>query len=141
MSVASRLLPPPRYGSAAEVSALTGLSVKTIRRRIKDGSLRGVRLGRRVLIPLDAIDRPQPSEAPLMAIAPTPARPGGVDPTTGRLRHLTDEERRARSEALNRGLDELEQITDETDTDEMWREFMRGIDEGRPHRPLFEGMY
>jgi hypothetical protein len=76
-----------------------------------------------------------------MAIVPTPARPGAVDPATGRLQPLTDQERRARSEALGRVLDEIAGMTDETDTDEVWRDVMRGIDESRPHRPLFEGSY
>jgi hypothetical protein len=74
-----------------------------------------------------------------MAIVPTPARPGAIDPNTGRLRPLTDEERRARSEELRRALDEIAGMTDETDTDEVWRDVMRGMDESRPHRPLFEG--
>jgi excisionase family DNA binding protein len=141
MSAAVKTPLQQRYGSAAEVSALTGLSVKTVRRRVKDGSLRGVRLGRRVLIPLDAIDRPRTQESPVMATAPTPDRPGAVDPATGRLRPLTDRERRARSEALGRALDAIAGMTDETDTDEVWRDVLRGIDEGRPHRPLFEGSY
>jgi hypothetical protein len=77
-----------------------------------------------------------------MAIAPTPAPPrGDVDPATGRLLPLSDEQRQARTEALNRALDALADITDATDTDATWREVMRGIDEGRPHRPLFEGSY
>lgn len=76
-----------------------------------------------------------------MAIAPTPARSGAVDLATGRLRPLTDQERRARTEALGRALDEIAGMTDETDTDEVWRDVMRGIDEGRPHRRLFEGSY
>jgi hypothetical protein len=76
-----------------------------------------------------------------MAIAPTPARPGAVDTATGRLQPLTDQERRARSEALGRALDEIAGMIDETDTDEVWRDVMRGIDESRPHRPLFEGSY
>ena len=76
-----------------------------------------------------------------MAIAPTPARPSTVDHATGRLQPLTDEQRLARSEALGRALDEIAGMTDETDTDEVWRDVMRGIDEGRPHRPLFEGSY
>lgn len=29
-------------------------------------------------------------------------------------------------------------ITDASDTDEVWEDALRGIDEGRPHRPLFE---
>ena len=49
----------------------------------------------------------------------------------GRIRPLTDEERRARSEALVRALDEIAAITDETDTDEMWEAFKRGLDEDR----------
>lgn len=141
MSSAAKLPLTPRYGSAAEVSALTGLSVKTVRRRVKDGTLRGVRLGRRVLIPLDGIDRPRTQEPPVMAIAPTPVPPGAVDASTGRLKPLTDREREARTEALGRALDEIAGMTDETDTDEVWRDVMRGIDEARPHRPLFEGSY
>ena len=38
--------------SAAEYAALTGLSVRTVRRRIADGSLAHRRVGRRVLIPV-----------------------------------------------------------------------------------------
>ena len=41
MSNAARMTDAHRYASAAEVAALTGLSVKTIRRRIEAGSLRG----------------------------------------------------------------------------------------------------
>jgi hypothetical protein len=76
-----------------------------------------------------------------MSVGPTPSRPGAIDTTTGRLRPLTDQEPKARSEALARALDEIADMTDETDTDEVWSEVMRGIDEGRPHRRLFEGMY
>lgn len=74
-----------------------------------------------------------------MSVAPTPSRPGAVDPATGRLQALTDRERKARSEALRLVLEEIADITDQSDTDEVWREVMRGIDEGRAHRPLFEG--
>jgi hypothetical protein len=77
-----------------------------------------------------------------MASAPIQAPPhSDVDPATGRLRPLSDEQRRARTEALNRALDALADLTDATDTDATWREVMRGIDESRPHRPLFEGSY
>ena len=147
MSTAATTLMPPRFGSAADVSALTGLSVKTIRRRVKDGTIRGVKLGRRVLIPLDAIDRPTPraddhrprtQEAPPMA---TIHNPGTGPATAGRLKPLTDHERRARTAALGRALDDIAGMTDETDTDEVWRDVMRGVDESRPHRPLFEGSY
>jgi excisionase family DNA binding protein len=48
-----------RYYSPEEFSELTGLSVKTVRRRIADGGLRAVQpggRGTRWLIPADALD-------------------------------------------------------------------------------------
>jgi hypothetical protein len=72
---------------------------------------------------------PDPTETPL------------IDPATGRLRPISDEERRTRSAALRRALAEIAEITDETDTDEVWADIFRSIDESRPHRPLFEGLY
>jgi hypothetical protein len=66
--------------------------------------------------------------------------PRAVD-ANGRLVPISDEERRARSDRLRETLARLETITDETDTDERWREIMRNIDEGRPERKLFEGQY
>jgi hypothetical protein len=54
----------------------------------------------------------------------------------------SDEERALRSAAFQKLLDEWDQQpTDEKDTDEVWAEIMRGIDEERPHRKLFEGSY
>ena len=76
-----------------------------------------------------------------MSTAHNPSQPPIVKRRGGSLPPLTDEQRKARSEALKRALDEIETITDETDTAENWREVMRGIDEGRPHRPLFKGYY
>ena len=76
-----------------------------------------------------------------MEIVPKSTNPNTIDLKTGRLLPLTDEQRKARSEALARALDEIDEITDETDTDETWRNIFRSIDEGRPDRPLFEGQY
>jgi hypothetical protein len=67
--------------------------------------------------------------------------PLALDPETGRMLLITDEELAARREASIRMLAVLEHITDENDTDEKWREVYRNIDAGRPHRPLFEGLY
>jgi hypothetical protein len=92
-----------------------------------------------LMILLD-VDPRVAQETLLMAVAPTPVPPGAIDPATGRLLPLSVEERRACSEALGRALDAIAEITDATDTDETWREVFRGIDEGRPHRKLFEGM-
>lgn len=49
--------------------------------------------------------------------------------------------RREPTISLEEALKRMSETTDETDTDEVWREVFRSIDEGRPHRKLFEGMY
>jgi hypothetical protein len=54
---------------------------------------------------------------------------------------ISDEEIAARRDAVLRMLKVFHQITDESDTDENWREVYRNIDAGRPHRPLFKGLY
>jgi hypothetical protein len=64
-----------------------------------------------------------------------------IDPATGRARPLSADEQHARAEAFARALDDDIMAADETDADEVWTAFFRGIDEGRPHRPLFEGRY
>jgi excisionase family DNA binding protein len=46
----------PRFGSAAELAAYAGLSVKTIRRLVDAGKVRGRKVGRRLLIPFEDID-------------------------------------------------------------------------------------
>ena len=147
MAVAVKALPAPRYGSVAEMSSYAGLSPKTIRRLVDSGRVRGFKVGRRLVIPFEEIDRAivrtdKHRRQPIMATAPATNVPQAtVDPSTGRLLPLSDDERRARSKALNRALDEMATMTDATDTDEMWAEVFRGIDENRPHRPLFEGQY
>jgi hypothetical protein len=65
-----------------------------------------------------------------------------VDPRTGRLRPISDEEWRDRMESLTRELAEID-ANDDT-PDEIYNEVLRGIDEerrrqGRP--PAFEGYY
>ena len=48
----------PKYVSMQQASALTSLSVRTIRRRIADGQIRNCRrTGKRILIPIDQLDR------------------------------------------------------------------------------------
>lgn len=54
----------PDYLNAAEAASRLGISLRTVRRRIADGSLPSVRIGRAVRIPAAALDLPV-------------ARPGG----------------------------------------------------------------
>lgn len=67
--------------------------------------------------------------------------PAHLDPETGQLLPISDEELAARRDAALRTLIAIAELTDETDTDERWEDFMRGYDEFHPARPQFEGMY
>jgi hypothetical protein len=59
----------------------------------------------------------------------------------GRLLPQTPEERRARSENLRRLIERFRSEAGNPDDEGDWSEVYRSIDEGRPERPLFEGMY
>jgi hypothetical protein len=75
-------------------------------------------------------------------LGPIPAFPPlALDPETGRMNPRSPEELDARRDAARRMLRFLDQITDESDTDENLREVYRNIDAFRPHRPLFEELY
>lgn len=76
-----------------------------------------------------------------MAIAPTTDTPRSAVDARGRLLPRSEAERKAHSAELARALDAMDALTDDRDTDEVWAEVYRGIDAGRPHRPLFEGQY
>jgi hypothetical protein len=115
---------------------LTGVSLKTVRRRIKDGTLPRVRLDRRVLIPFAALlgddpraqePHPEPLEAPHMATAPTLSPHRDVD-ATGRALPMTDEEiRRWAAEAI-RGLQAVDDMGDEEEQRETLEYLIRAID-------------
>ncbi|MFH1475779.1 MAG: helix-turn-helix domain-containing protein [Chloroflexota bacterium] len=51
-------MPEPDYLTAAEAATRLGISLRTARRRIADGSLASVRIGRVVRIPAAALDLP-----------------------------------------------------------------------------------
>ncbi len=59
---------------------------------------------------------------------PPPARTGAIV-------------RRPASRSIDQALEEMRATVDPTDTDETWQRVFRGIDEGRPDRKLFEGLY
>jgi hypothetical protein len=58
----------------------------------------------------------------------------------GRVLPVTPEERRVRSENLRRTIERLRNEAGNPDDEGDWSEVYRSIDEGRPERPLFEGM-
>jgi hypothetical protein len=59
----------------------------------------------------------------------------------GRVLPVTPEERRVRSENLRRTIERFRNEAGNPDDEGDWSEVYRSIDEGRPERPLFEGMY
>ena len=68
----------PEYLTAAEAAARLGISLRTARRRIADGSLASVRIGRAVRIPAAALDLPvaRPAGAAVReAVAPYAPHP------------------------------------------------------------------
>jgi hypothetical protein len=75
---------------------------------------------------------PGPADLPRSAVTPD-----------GRLTTPAEEERRNLQKAAAELLAELESIDvsadAQEDSEEVWDEVMRRIDEGRPHRPLFGG--
>ena len=73
--------------------------------------------------------RPDPSKIP----------PSGLGPD-GKLRRLTHEEHKCLIESASQRLAEIAEMTEE-DPPGAFEEVMRSIDESRPHRPLFRGMY
>jgi hypothetical protein len=59
-----------------------------------------------------------------------------------KLLRMSDEEHRQYIGSVLRRLDEVEQIPDgDDDPVDALEQMMRGIDEMRPHRPLFKGNY
>ena len=72
--------------------------------------------------------------------APAPDRPYRLKlDEQGRLITPTEAELPARIEAMRRMIEAINNIPDAPGEDD--RDFFRTIDEQRPHRPLFEGMY
>ena len=79
------------------------------------------------------------SKPPILNVKPESLPPScrGAD---GKLKLMTEEEHRQYIESARRRLREIAQIPNGPNDppDEEW---MRGIDEMRPHRPQFKGQY
>jgi hypothetical protein len=78
--------------------------------------------------------KPDPPNVNLESLPPSCLGPDG------KLPRMSDEERRQHLESVRLRLADIEQMTDE-DPPGAFEEFMRGLDEGRPHRPMFKGYY
>jgi excisionase family DNA binding protein len=122
----------PRYGSAAELAAYAGLSVKTVRRLVDAGKVAGHKVGRRVLIPFEDFDRlisqPGTKEARPMSIAPSTTSPHRSVDARGRALPMTDAEVRARAKVAIRALDALDDIGDEAEQLQTLEALIEAID-------------
>ncbi len=78
--------------------------------------------------------KPEPED-----LKPGPLPPSCLGPD-GKLRQMSDEERLERLESIRRRMAEIDQMTDD-DPPGAFEEFLRGLDEGRPHRPMYKGYY
>jgi len=132
MANAARTIQAPRYGSAAELASYSGLSVKTVRRLVDAGMVRGLKVGRRLLIPFDDLDRHilriEDHRSPAMATATHPHR--SVD-ARGRAIPLAPEEARRRAEEGIRALDALLDMGDEAEQAATFAAVAAAIDEDR----------
>jgi excisionase family DNA binding protein len=123
---------PPRFGSAAELASYAGLSVKTIRRLVDAGKVRGRKVGRRLVIPFEDLD------AHILEIGDEPrrptmqaTRPRSTFDARGRALPLpADEERRRADEAIL-ALDRLDEMGDEDEQRATLRGLMANLDEDR----------
>jgi len=132
MAVAVKALQAPRYRSVAEMSSYAGLSPKMIRRLVDSGKVRGFKVGRRLVIPFEEIDRAtirtdkhrrQPMSIANTAVSPHPS----VD-AHGRAIPLSAEEIRQRAEASIRALDALDDMGDEDEQRATLEALIEGID-------------
>jgi excisionase family DNA binding protein len=145
MSIAARVPTTPRYGSPAEVASYAGLSVKTVRRLVDAGKVPGHRVGRRVLIPFDAMDRHILSfedhrRDAMSAAAPQATLSRRSVDERGRLVPMTEAEVRGRAEVIARGLDALDDMGTEEEQRETLDALMRGLnEEPLSDRPRFRG--
>jgi excisionase family DNA binding protein len=121
LSVAT-VVRPARFGSAAELAAYASLSVKTIRRLVDAGKVRGRKVGRRLLIPFEDLD------AHILKIGNDPRRPimsACPTLTTPLVPPITPEELARRNAAAVALLDAWEaDVEGEQDQDQDQRETM-----------------
>jgi excisionase family DNA binding protein len=88
MSALPKSSPDPRYGSVTALARYAGLSPKTIRRLVEAGAVRGLKVGRRLIIPFEDADRyilgrcvrPSPGSPSVMATIHPRAEPPYVPP-------------------------------------------------------------
>jgi excisionase family DNA binding protein len=143
MSSAVRTPIQPRYGSAAEVASYAGLSVKTVRRLVDAGKVPGHRVGRRVLIPFDAMDRhilsfEEHRRDAMSAAAPQVTLPRRSVDESGRAIRLSPEQARLRAEEALRALDDVATIGDEEERRATFEALRQALnEEPMSNRPRF----
>jgi excisionase family DNA binding protein len=145
MSIAVRIPIQPRYGSAAELVSYAGLSIKTIRRLVDAGKVQGRKVGRRLLIPYEDLDRHILSfedhrRDAMSAAVPQVTLPRRSTDARGRLIPLSPEEARLRAEEALRALDDVAAMGDEEEQRATLDMLMQALnEEPLSDRPRFRG--
>src|SRR4051812_1582929 len=147
MPVALKAPTAPRYGSAAELAGYSGLSVKSVRRLVDAGKVRGLKVGRRLLIPfadMDRLilkgpaDRAGTREANAMSAAPTITPPRRAFDEQGRVLPLSPEDFRRQAEEGIRALLAVRDMGDEAEQRATFDALMTALEEDRmSDRPRF----
>jgi len=125
----------PRYGSAAELASYAGLSVKTIRRMVDAGHVRGLKVGRRLVIPFEDLDhhalRRGKNRRPTMPPIGQDVMPRRSTDPSGRAIALDEHQARRRAEEGIQALDALDDMGDEDDHRRTLEVLERAEAEGR----------
>jgi excisionase family DNA binding protein len=122
----------PRYGSAADVASYAGVSVKTVRRLVDAGAVRGLKIGRRLVIPFqDLDDHILRTERDRRPTAMPATLPQSTFDARGRALPLSPEEARRRSEEALRALADVEAMGDEEEQRATFAALAQAIDEDR----------
>jgi len=123
----------PRFGSAAELAVYTGLSVKTVRRLVDAGKVRGLKVGSRLLIPFEDLDAHilkigdhRPGRPTVQATLPQ----SSFD-ARGRALPLPPDEERRRSEEAIQALDELDAMGDDEEQGATFAALVAALNEDR----------
>ena len=127
--------PAQRYGSAAQVASYAGLSIKTVRRLVAAGKVRGRKVGRRLLIPFEDLDRLilpiDDHRRPAMPSASPTVPPRSAVDARGRLLPLSDEQLRERASDVARGLAQLDDMGDADEQGRTLDALIAALDEDR----------
>jgi len=136
MTTLARPTRSPQYGSPVEVAAFLGVSTRTVRRLVDELAVPAYRVSRRVLVSFREADQFVQRVPTMATVAATPVSPHRSVDSSGRALPMTEDEVRARADAVARGLAAVAAIGDEYEQRETLEFLTTAVDENR----LFESL-